>query len=187
MLASSWLDLVLGVDIHLHLVPSPAGPVPTPIPQPYLGLIGDPVGMMVGIAQSMAMDLITGGPYELPKGPVLINGLPAGTTGEQSKNTPLLPHLPMPPGTAHVKPPSGEATFKLGALKVSFGGDNAVRLGEIALSCADPVPMPTSKVVVIPKGAPVMVMGAPGFDVRAAAAKWAMDKLIRTTWKGVGR
>jgi RHS repeat-associated protein len=186
MLASSWLDLVLGVDIHIHLVPSPAGPVPTPIPQPYMGLIGDPVAMMVGIAQSMAMDLITGGPYELPKGPVLINGLPAATTGEQSKNTPLLPHLPMPPGTAHVKPPSGEALFKLGALKVSFGGENAVRLGEIALSCADPVPMPTSKVVVIPKGPPVMVMGAPGFDVQAAAAKWAMGKLIRTTWKGVG-
>ena len=186
MLASSWLDLVLGVDIHIHLVPSPAGPVPTPIPQPYMGLIGDPVGMMVGIAQSMAMDLVTGGPYELPKGPVLINGLPAATTGEHSKNTPLLPHLPMPPGTAHVKPPSGEATFKLGAIKVSFGGENAVRLGEIALSCADPVPMPTSKVVVIPKGPPVMVMGAPGFNVQAAAAKWAMGKLVRTTWKALG-
>jgi hypothetical protein len=118
MLASSWLDLVLGVDIHIHLVPSPAGPVPTPIPQPHMGLIGDPVGMMVGIAQSMAMDLVTGGPYELPKGPVLINGFPAGTTGEQSKNTPLLPHLPMPPGTAHVKPPTGEAHFKLGALNL---------------------------------------------------------------------
>jgi hypothetical protein len=37
MLASSWLDLEVGVDIHLHLVPSPAGPVPTPIPQTYLG------------------------------------------------------------------------------------------------------------------------------------------------------
>jgi RHS repeat-associated protein len=185
MLASSWFDLVVGVDIHIHLVPSPAGPVPTPIPQPYMGLIGDPAGMMVGIAQSMAMDLVTGGPYELPKGPVLINAFPATTTGEHSKNTPLLPHLPMPPGTAHVKPPSGEAVFKLGALKVSFGGENAVRLGEIALSCADPVPMPTSKVVVIPKGPPVMVMGVPGFNVQAAAAKWAMGQLIRTTWEGV--
>jgi RHS repeat-associated protein len=185
MLAASWLDLVIGVDIHIHLVPSPAGPVPTPIPQPYVGLIGDPVGMMVSIAQSMAMDLMTGGPYELPKGPVLINGLPAATTGERSKNTPLLLHIPMPPGTAHVKPPSGEATFPLGALKVSFGGDNSVRIGEMALSCADPVPMPTSKVVVIPKGPPVMVMGAPGFNVQAAVAKWVMGKAIRTAWKRV--
>jgi hypothetical protein len=35
MLASSWLDLVIGIDIHNHLVPTPAGPVPTPIPQPF--------------------------------------------------------------------------------------------------------------------------------------------------------
>src|SRR5215213_8012132 len=102
MLASSWLDLVVGVDIHLHLVPSPAGPVPTPIPQPHVGLVGDPVGMMVGIARDAAINLVMGGPVELPKGPVLINGLPANTTDEQSKNTPLLPHLPMPPGTAHL-------------------------------------------------------------------------------------
>src|SRR5215471_8787008 len=107
MLGSSWLDLVLGVDIHLHLVPSPAGPVPTPIPQPYMGLIGDPAGMLVAIAQQTAIDLVTGGPVELPKGPVLINGFPAATTAELSKNTPLLLHIPIPPGTAHVKPPSG--------------------------------------------------------------------------------
>jgi hypothetical protein len=29
MLASSWMDLVVGTDIHTHLVPAPAGPVPT--------------------------------------------------------------------------------------------------------------------------------------------------------------
>jgi hypothetical protein len=79
MLASSWLELVLGMDIHFHLVPFPAGPVPTPIPQLYMGLIGDPVGMMVGIAQSMAMDLVTGVFQPLLATPLdgLLSALPA--------------------------------------------------------------------------------------------------------------
>src|SRR5688500_8937714 len=141
MLASSWLDLVVGVDIHLHLVPSPAGPIPTPIPQPYVGMVGDPVGMVFGALRDTALSLVQTGKVSLPSGPVLINGFPATTTDEASRNTPILPHLPMPPGTAHVKPPSGQASFPLGAIKVTFGGNNAVRLGEMALSCADPVPL----------------------------------------------
>src|SRR4029450_5262367 len=125
------------------------------------------------------------GSVQLPTGVVLINGMPASTTGESSHNTPLLPHLPMPPGVAHVKPPSGDASFPLGVLKVTFGGSSAIRLADMARSCADPVPMPTSKVVVIPKGPPVMVMGAPGVDKAQAAAGLLMGKLIRTAWKGV--
>jgi RHS repeat-associated protein len=187
MLASSWLDLVVGVDIHVHLVPTPGGPVPTPIPQPYLGLVGDPVGLIVATIRDTAQSLLTSGHLDLPSGPVLVNGLPATTTDESARNTPLLPHLPMPPGISHVTPPSGQASFPLGAIKVMFGGNNAVRMGELALSCADPVPLPTSHVIAIPKGPPVMVMGAPAFNYQRAAAKWVMGKLIRTAWTGVSR
>ena len=28
-------DPVLGIDIHIVLVPTPAGPVPTPVPHPF--------------------------------------------------------------------------------------------------------------------------------------------------------
>src|SRR4051812_40693071 len=107
MLGSSWLDLVAGVDIHLHLVPTAAGPVPTPIPQPYLGPIGDPVGMMVAIAQDLAINLVTG-PIELPKGPVLINGFAATTTEEKSKNTPL----ELPRFGGHLSPSGREGVHR---------------------------------------------------------------------------
>src|SRR4051812_11292054 len=106
MLAASWTDLVVGVDIHLHLVPSPAGPVPTPIPPPYVGLVGDPVGLVKGLLVQAGVSLVKGR-VELPPGPVLINGSPAATTDELPQNMPSLFPLPMAPGVAHVSPPSG--------------------------------------------------------------------------------
>jgi RHS repeat-associated protein len=186
-LASSWLDLVIGVDIHNHLVPTPAGPVPMPLPQPYVGLVGNPAGLMVSLVQDLAISLVQSGSLQLPTGPVLVNGFPATTTAESARNLPVLLHLPMPPGVSHVKPPTGSASFPLGVLKVSFAGNSAIRLSDMARSCADPVPMPTSKVVVIPKGPPVMVMGAPGIDLQRAASEFVMGRLIRTAWSGVGR
>ncbi|MDX2087889.1 MAG: DUF6531 domain-containing protein [Kofleriaceae bacterium] len=185
-LASSWMDLVVGVDIHLHLVPTPGGPVPTPIPQPFMGMVGDPVGAVVGAITGAVVSLVQSGQVQLPSGPVLINGLPATTTDGIGKNMLLLPHMPMPPGTAHVKKPNGEATLPLGVLKTTFGGVSGVPLAQIAISCGDP-PLPTSKVVVIPKGPPVLLLGAPGIDVQAAVAKWAMGKVVRTAFRGVAK
>ncbi len=43
MLASSWTDLVLGIDVHIMLVPTPVGPVPTPLPHPFTGIVLDPM------------------------------------------------------------------------------------------------------------------------------------------------
>jgi len=99
-LASSWTDLIVGVDLHLHLVPTPGGPVPTPIPQPFVGLVGDPVGMIVEALVGTMVSLVQGGTVQLPRGPVLVNGLPATTTSGLGKNLLLLPHTVMPPGTA---------------------------------------------------------------------------------------
>ncbi|MDD9947852.1 MAG: hypothetical protein OXU20_42830, partial [Myxococcales bacterium] len=40
-LAAKHLDLVVGVDTHIVMVPTPAGPVPTPLPQPFVGMVFD--------------------------------------------------------------------------------------------------------------------------------------------------
>jgi RHS repeat-associated protein len=184
-LASSWIDLVVGMDIHMHLVPTPAGPVPTPLPQPFVGMVGDPVNEIVSAMSGAMVSLVSGERPSLATGMVLINGLPATTTNSSAKNSPVLRHVPMPPGTAHVNPPAGDASFPMGALKISFGGSSAIVMGDMARSCADPVPMPTSRVVAIPKGAPVMVNGTPGLNLQKAIAGWAMGKLIRTAFRGV--
>ncbi|MBC7776379.1 MAG: hypothetical protein H7246_13170, partial [Phycisphaerae bacterium] len=41
MLAAKHLDIVIGVDIHIVMVPTPGGPVPVPIPHPFVGMIFD--------------------------------------------------------------------------------------------------------------------------------------------------
>ena len=73
MLAAKWFDPVLGLDIHIVLVPTPAGPVPTPIPMPFVGMIWDPAGAVFGQVFSMVM---SGGPSA-----TLVNGLPVVTSG----------------------------------------------------------------------------------------------------------
>jgi YD repeat-containing protein len=45
MLAATWTDGVLGVDLHTVLVPTPTGPVPTPTPMPFAGRIFSPIGL----------------------------------------------------------------------------------------------------------------------------------------------
>jgi hypothetical protein len=144
MLQSTWMDLVLGVDIHIMLVPTPAGPVPTPLPHPFTGLVLDPTGA--------AMNAAMGG------GVVLVNGLFVTNCGTGVMNIP--PHLPVPGPFAKGKP-ENDAELWFGALNVSMGGSLAVRLGDIALSCSDPVRMPTSVVIAIPKGPLVIVPRPP--------------------------
>jgi RHS repeat-associated protein len=141
MLQSSWTDPVLGVDTHIVLVPSPAGPVPTPLPSPFTGMVLDPAGL--------AMNAAFGGST------VLVNSLPATHCGTAVKNMP--PHLPVPGPFAKGKL-DDDAKLLFGALNVNINGTLAVRLGDIALSCNDPVRMPTSTVLAIPKGPIVLVM-----------------------------
>src|SRR5438477_731798 len=96
MLASTFMDLVLGVDIHFEMVPMPA-PVPTPIPNPFVGMVYDPGGLLTGQAMGLAQALLT---MTAPKGPVLINFMPATTVGTNAKNSMGVPHILIPPGTA---------------------------------------------------------------------------------------
>ncbi|RKH56655.1 DUF6531 domain-containing protein [Corallococcus llansteffanensis] len=152
MLQSTFFDPVLGLDIHMVLLPTPAGPVPTPVPMPFVGMVFDPVGLALGAAIGMATG---GGP-----GLVLVNGLPVANCGTAVTNLLTLPHLPLP-GVGFVKGlPNNDAELMFGSLNVSLGGNLGVRLGDIALSCSDPVRLPTSLTLAIPKG-PLVINGAP--------------------------
>ncbi len=143
MLQSSWTDPVLGVDIHILLVPTPAGPVPTPLPLPFTGIVLDPAGAAINAA--------------LGGSTVLAGGLPATHCGTAVKNLP--PHIPAP-GPPQSGKFDNDAKLLFGALNVSICGNLAVRLGDIALSCGDPTRMPTSVVLAIPKGSLILTMPA---------------------------
>ncbi|MCK6587428.1 MAG: DUF6531 domain-containing protein [Polyangiaceae bacterium] len=200
MLASTWLDLVIGIDLHFELVPPPM--VPIPFPHPFVGLVFDPIGLAAGLAISNAIGMAFGGSF---KGPVLINLMPANTTGTEAKNTFILPHFIIPPGTIWAPmvrvpkppiipgkapslelpiPPPGDAVMITGSKTVHAMGANLCRLGDIALSCSDPIRLPTSVVLAIPKGLPVLVGGPPAVDWMAAAmafikCKWIAERLHR--------
>lgn len=182
MLQSSFFDPVLGVDIHIVLVPTPAGPVPTPVPMPFVGMVFDPVGLAVGAAIGMAAG---GGP-----GLVLVNSMPVTNAGTNVTNMLTMPHLPVP-GVAFAKGlPGNDAELFFGSLNVNLAGSLGVRLGEIALSCSDPVRLPTSVVLAIPKGMPVLNMPTPVPDLAGIAQRLVMlgaMRLLRAVARGGAR
>ncbi|HLL05053.1 MAG TPA: DUF6531 domain-containing protein [Myxococcaceae bacterium] len=182
MLQSSFFDPVLGVDIHIVLVPTPAGPVPTPVPMPFVGMVFDPVGLAMGAAIGMATG---GGP-----GLVMINSLPVTNAGTNVTNKLTMPHLPVP-GVAFAKGlPGNDAELFFGSLNVKLAGSLGVRLGDIAMSCSDPVRLPTSVVLAIPKGMPVLNMPAMVPDLAGIAQRLVMMgamRLLRVVARGGAR
>lgn len=137
--AATWLDLVVGLDLHLEVVPG--SPSPVPFPHPFVGVVWDPVGAVVDEIVSATMALVSDTPRTT--GPVLINGLMAAVTGDEAK----MPggHTLVPPGASWApKPPSGDAILACGSKTVEIRGGKAVRLGDKALSCSDPVRLPTT-------------------------------------------
>ena len=190
MLASTWMDMVLGVDIHFEMVPMP-GPVPTPIPNPFIGMVLDPAGLATGLAIGAAMSLAFGGPVT---GPVLINGMPATNVGTNAKG---MGHILIPPGTmwapmpkfpklSFKSPPTfpgppikpeDDAIAIQGSQTVNIMGASGVRMGEMFMSCGEPLRLPSSNVIAIPKGPPVMVGGPP-----AVSLLTALTSTIKTKW-----
>lgn len=170
VLQSSFFDPVLGLDLHILGVPVPPAPVPvpTPFPLPFVGMVFDPLGLVIGAAIGMA----TGGGPEI----VLINSMPVTNCGTEVTNKLTMPHVPIPPGVMFIPPPmpGNDAELFFGSLNVSLGGTLGVRLGDIALSCNDPVRLPTSMVLAIPKGMPVLNMAAMVPDAKAIAMAVAM-------------
>ncbi len=131
--AARQTDSVRGADTHIVLVPAPPGPpVPTPLPG---HVFSGPITS--GCVAS-----------------VLIGGLPAATEGSVANNVP--PHVPMPPGTAFVRPPTNRGAVSRGSTTVSIGGKPAARVGDLVRSCNDPVDLESSSIT---SGAGTVMIG----------------------------
>ncbi len=115
-------DKIMAIDIHIIMIPTPAGPVPTPLPHPFTGIIDS----------NLSTD-------------VKIMGMPAATVDSMASNMP--PHIPM--GGPFQKPPSNKATIKLGSLTVKINGKMAARTGDTAMTCNDPSDLPSGKVIAV--------------------------------------
>ncbi|WP_437500869.1 RHS repeat-associated core domain-containing protein [Sorangium sp. So ce1099] len=163
--AAKFFDPVLGIDIHLVVVPP--SPAPVPLPHPFIGIVFDPIGFLVGAA----IGAVFGG-----GGPVLVNGMPVGNTGTECI---AIPHFPMPPGVSFhpTDVPDNEGTIITGAKTVTMGGPSEGRFGSMVASCNFPINLPTSLCLAIPLGAPVDVGGPEAVDWFAAVTRG-----IRTKW-----
>jgi uncharacterized Zn-binding protein involved in type VI secretion len=115
-------DQITAVDIHIIMIPTPAGPVPTPLPHPFMGIIDN----------NLSPD-------------VKIIGMPAATVDSIASNLP--PHIPQ--GGPFQKPPTNKATIKLGSVTVKINGKMAARNGDMAMTCNDPVDLPVGTVIAV--------------------------------------
>ncbi len=118
--AAKQSDKILGVDIHIILIPTPGGPVPTPIPHPFSGDIDGDLSSDVNI-----------------------EGKPAATVDSTATNTPS--HIPQ--GGSFQSPPSNRATIKMGSGTVFINGKAAARMGDMAETCNDPTDAPVGTVM----------------------------------------
>jgi uncharacterized Zn-binding protein involved in type VI secretion len=171
-------DLVVGIDFHLELVPG--SPTPIPFPHPHCSIIGSPnahlMAELAGMANSSA-----GSDAPKPGGPVLIGGAPATVTGEVARMP--VKHIIIPPGLSFARgvTPS-DAKLITGSKTVLFRGANAVRAGDPAMPCSDPLRLPTG-LVVSTGGANVLVGGPAAIDFGAATGttrRFPRRKQIRT-------
>ena len=174
--AAKFFDPVLGIDIHLVVVPP--SPAPVPLPHPFIGIVFDPVGVLI----SAAIAVFAGG------GPVKVNGIRIGNTGTDCL---AIPHFPMPPGVSFhpTDVPDNEGTIVTGSKTVKFEGSSEGRMGSMVASCNFPINLPTSLCLAVPVGAPVNVGGPEAVDwlaaiTRGIRTKWfsgALHKLFKAT------
>jgi uncharacterized Zn-binding protein involved in type VI secretion len=115
-------DQVVGIDVHIVMVPAPSGQVPTPLPHPFSGTI-------------------TGGTIAS----VTIGGQEAAVVGSEATNSPS--HIPTPPGVSFQNPPSNKGKVDSGSTTVKIGGKAAARLGDPVKTCNDPVDADTSSII----------------------------------------
>ena len=113
-------DRITAVDIHIVLIPSASGTVPTPLPHAFSGVLTGDLSANVRVM-----------------------GLPAARQGSTADNLP--PHIPQ--GGAFQKPPSNRGQIVTGSSRVRINGRPAARSGDTALTCNDPVDLPTGTVI----------------------------------------
>jgi len=181
--AVTHFDPVMGMDVHFVL--PPGSPSPVPVPHPFIGMILDVVDYL---------------PY--PVGAtVYVNGVPAAVAGTGAWPTPS--HIPIggpwaPPDTPQ---PGNEGEMFMGSSTVTFDGFPASYGGLPVLTCQGvgmpPPPrpnskkstpsgmvLPTSTVMPVPKGAPVLVGGAPTISLMALGMRAAMSGIAKGLGKG---
>ena len=116
-------DMVVGVDIHIVMIPAPPGPpVPTPLPNPFNGMLNGNLSSNVKIM-----------------------GMPAATVGSTADNVP--PHIPA--GGPFQKPPDNKAEIKMGSMTVKINGKQAARMGDMTQTCQDPAPNMTAQLIAV--------------------------------------
>lgn len=120
--AAKQTDKIVALDIHIILIPTPAGPVPTPLPHPFMGLIDS----------NCSTD-------------VKIMNMPAAVMGSMATNTP--PHIPQ--GGPFQVPPTNKGKVLLGSTTVMINGKPAARMGDMAETCNDPAPLPAGTVIAV--------------------------------------
>jgi RHS repeat-associated protein len=186
MLAAKHFDPIIGIDIHIIQPPGPVPPVP--IPHPFIGMVIDPFDYVPILGST-----------------VLVNGIHRAQAGTAGKCLPS--HIPI--GGTFIKPPGNEGEIFMGSSTVSVDGDAFSYLALPSLTCQDvgmpPPPrpkkksktkslvLPTSVVLPIPAGPPVLVGGAPTISLMALGMKAGMAALgrlgrgLRRLQRGAGR
>jgi hypothetical protein len=171
MLAATDNDLIVGMCIHMEMVPTPGGPVPTPIPHPFIATISDPSRKA---AQNVTAPMQASSGEMPDDRPITIGGQLMTNVGVVVKNSSMLPHFPLPPGTGWApmpKPPmspcgiletppppdspaqpAGNALLNMGSSAISFGKGKVIKLGDTCQSCSEPARQ-VSTVIALPKGA----------------------------------
>lgn len=113
---------VVGVDIHIVMVPSAGGPIPTPLPHPFSGTIQSGLAMTIQVG-----------------------GMPVATVDSIAVNSP--PHVPTPPGVSFQEPPANQGVVIMGSSTVQFGGKRVARVGDAVRTCNDPADAPVGTIV----------------------------------------
>ena len=106
-IAATDQDLVIGMCIHLVIVPTPAGPVQVPMPFPFVSMISDP-GRKAAQNQTAPMAAAGG---EMPDDrPLTSGGMLATAVGTVTKNATACPHVaPLPPAVSWAPAPKPPA------------------------------------------------------------------------------
>jgi uncharacterized Zn-binding protein involved in type VI secretion len=107
-------SIVNAGDIHIVLIPSPAGPVPTPQPLPFNGKL------TINLSPN-----------------VRINSRPAATVGSMANNIP--PHIPV--GGPFQVPPTNLGRVIIGSMRVRINKKAAARQGDFCETCHDVPPV----------------------------------------------
>ncbi len=115
-------DKVVGIDTHIVMLPSPAGPMPSPTPMPFNGIL---IGELAST--------------------VFVDGAAVALEGSKAQNVP--PHLPT--GGPFQKLPKNEATISRASTTVLVDGKGIARAADSARTCNEPADADNGTVVAV--------------------------------------